>query len=155
MICGREVKRRAEGEKRLGPARLYVCEQRRSESPEVAEALAPAAQSVFDVHVDGKTLIYVKQRCAPVDTNGVFFLRVDPVDGGGASGGVKPATESVDFNFERHGAWFDGKCMATVPLPTWDIASVRTGQTDGFATTLWEVEIPFRGGAASPTGSAH
>ena len=117
-------------------------------------ASAPAAQSVFDIHVDGNALIYVKQHCAPVDTNGVFFLRVDPVDGGGASRGVKPATESVDFNFERHGAWFDGKCMATVPLPTWDIASVRTGQTDGFATTLWEVEIPFRGGAASPTGSA-
>ena len=117
-------------------------------------ASAPAAQSVFDIYVDGNALIYIKQHCAPKDTIGYFFLRVHPVDREGASGGLGPATKALDFDFERHGARFDGKCMASVPLPTWDIASVRAGQSDGFVGPLWEVEISFSGDAAPPTGSA-
>ena len=117
-------------------------------------ASAPVAQSVFDIHVDGNALIYIKKHCAPKDTMSHFFLRVHPVDREGASGRAGPATEAVDFSFKEHGARFDGKCMAAVPLPTWDIASVRTGQSDGFVGSLWEVEISFSGDAASPTGSA-
>lgn len=116
----------------------------------------PTARSDFDVHIDGNTIIFVKQSCAPEDTDGYFVLRIYPVVERDVPerrrGDPFHGFVFKDFIFEDYGARFDDKCLLQAPLPTWDIARVRAGQTDGFRQ-IWEVDIPFADGAAAVTNS--
>ena len=51
--------------------------------------------------------------------------------------------DNWDFHFhERGGVLFDGRCLARLRLPDYDIANVRTGQYDPTAGELWRVEFP-------------
>ena len=93
-------------------------------------AAAPAASSFFDIYVDGNSLVYRKEPCAPDDARQTHFLHIHPKPG---AEGLPSMVRNVgflnlDFNFLQAGAGFDGGCMAVVPLPDYPIASVRTGQ---------------------------
>lgn len=138
---------------------LFFFEPRRMSAAEREEAYraawpsivdrAPAAQSNFDVYVDDNAMTFIKDPCTRTDTQGFFFLRIYPVDKRNVPAGRRD-NDLLDWIFEQHGARFNGRCMATVPLPTYDIALARAGQTDGFHT-VWEVEITFDGSATSAT----
>ena len=103
----------------------------------------PAASSVFDIYVDGDSLVYIKEQCAPDDIRDRLFLHIHP----------KPGTENLpsmvhavgflnlDFFFRHAGAWFDGQCIAVVPLPDYPTAYVSTGQDKG--GVYWEERIPI------------
>ena len=52
--------------------------------------------------------------------------------------------DNLDFDFFLRGALFDGKCVATVPLPDYVIASLRTGQF-GPQGELWSAEFAVGG----------
>lgn len=83
----------------------------------------------FDVCVDGRQLFYFRDGCAARDAAARFFLHVYPED-------VKDLSRqhrqhgfyNRDFAFLDHGANFDGKCLAVVPLPGYEIARVATGE---------------------------
>ena len=107
----------------------------------------PAARSNFDVYVDENAVIFIKEPCARRDTRGFFFLRIYPVDERDLPSDRRN-DDLLDFIWEQHGARFDGRCMATAPLPAYGVARIRAGQTDGFHT-VWEVEIPLSGAAPS------
>ena len=113
-------------------------------------AAVPAASSVFDLHVGENALTLVKEPCAANDTRGYFFVRVHPVDKRDLPE-TRRDDDLISFVFDRYGARFDGKCMATVPLPTYGIARVEAGQTDG-SVTNWEVETDFGEGPAPAEG---
>ena len=81
-------------------------------------AAVPAASSVFDLHVGENALTLVKEPCAANDTRGYFFVRVHPVDKRDLPE-TRHDNDLISFVFDQHGARFDGKCMATVPLPTY------------------------------------
>ena len=141
-----------------GPRSMSPMERERAYRaawPSVVDRVA-TARSDFDVHIDGNTIIFVKQSCAPRDTDGYFVLRIYPVVERHVLEGRRndpfPGFVFEDFIFEKYGARFDDKCMVQAPLPTWDIARVRAGQTDGFRQ-IWEVDIPFADGAAAVTNS--
>ena len=105
----------------------------------------PAIRSTFDVYLSENTLTYVKEPCAPADTEAQFFLALYPVDGADL-----PATrqqhgfDNLDFRFGERGVVFGGKCMATVALPEYAVTRISTGQyvpvESGF-NNLWEGEI--------------
>ncbi len=105
----------------------------------------PAIRSDFDVHLTENRLIYTKARCAEDDTAPAFFLHITPVDADDLPAHRKRHRfDNLDFRFERHGVEFDDTCVATVPLPNYDIAAIRTGQfvqVDGGFQHLWEGEI--------------
>ena len=111
------------------------------EAWEQAVASTPVASSTFDLYLLGEDLIYVREQCAPANTSGVFFLHLVPF-----SLDDLPAErreygfDNLDFRFATRGASFDGRCVASVPLPGYAIASVRTGQyaDDG---TIWAAEF--------------
>ena len=106
-------------------------------------AAAPAVSSFFDIYLDGNSLVYIKEQCAADDVRNSIFLHIHP----------KPDTESLpsmvhalgflnlDFLFRHAGAWFDGQCVAMVPLPDHPISYVSTGQFKG--DHLWEERIPI------------
>ena len=103
----------------------------------------PAAEADFDLYLDGNRLTYIKQACAQQDIENPFFLHVHPVRREDL-----PETrrysgfDNLDFVFPVHGALFDGKCLASVPLPEdYAIASLRTGQFIHCKEEVWAVEI--------------
>ena len=107
-------------------------------------ASEPALRSVFDVHHVNGALVYVKEPCSEADaTGGYFQLWVVPEQESDLTGvWARRGYEDRSFLFSGHGAVFDGKCVASVPLPSYSVASVRLGQwplgSTGDETPLWE-----------------
>ena len=108
----------------------------------------PVVDSDWSIYLDGGALIYIKELCNSRDANTPFFLHVVPDDiddlvGYRRLGGHK--TRNFDFEFGMYGVMFDGKCMATVPLPSDGISGVTTGQfmSNG---ELWDIAINLRTG---------
>ena len=114
----------------------------------------PAARSFFDVHVDGRTLVYSRESCARSDTASRFFLHVFPEDAGDLPARhAERGFENLDFDFADVGSRFDGKCVAVRRLPAWSVAYARTGQFDG-GGRVWAAEIPFDGLSGPAAGPA-
>ncbi len=119
----------------------------------------PVARSHFALALNGTTLTYLRVPCRPADTEHSFFLEIMPRDpavlaAAHRSRGFdrfsfsfwrpRPGTPQVDLR-----AAFAGTCLASIRLPAYPIAGLRTGQGRR-AEPLWEVEVPV----ASPAASA-
>ncbi len=110
---------------------------------EALAAAAPALSSAFGVHVEGRTLHYVRESCADADTAARFFLHVTPLDAADLPEERREAGfANLDFAFGDRGLRYEGRCLASVRLPDYGLARVRTGQFEGDAR-LWEGEIAF------------
>ena len=89
----------------------------------------PAIRSDFDVHISHDRLVYVKEPCARADTEAEFFLHLHPVDVNDLPDHRRQyGFDNLDFSFDGRGLMSDGSCMARIPLPEYDIATIRTGQ---------------------------
>ena len=110
---------------------------------ESVSATSLIARSVFDIHLDGRTLFYVKSPCARETTDSRFFLHVIPVDVSDLPDDREVwGFDNFDFSFEDSGARFNGTCLISVALPGYPIAEIAIGQFDG-GTRLWEERFPF------------
>ena len=91
---------------------------------EAVHGREPLIAAAFDVHrIDG-ALALVKEPCAPsfVERSSVT-LRAFPVNVGDLPEWRRgKAFEPRYFDLSRHGARFDGKCVAALPLPAYPIA---------------------------------
>ncbi len=115
---------------------------------ESATSSEPLARSGFDIYEDGGRLIYVKRQCAESDARGRFALTVYPVDLADLPQDAQDAgadSESLNFDFWRYGAIFDGKCVIARPLPDYPISHVITAQWLPGEGGLWDARIPFAG----------
>ena len=124
--------------------------------PSLAEdttaAAFPAASSDFDLYLDGATLTYVKDGCAPEDLREKFFLHLFPADAADL-----PAYQreqgfgNFDFYFWEGGVRRGGTCLAAVTLPDYELTGIRTGQfVRHSGRQLWSVEF-----AAGPTAQRY
>ncbi len=123
-----------------------------------AVAGAPVARSHFALYFNGITLTYLRVPCRRADTQPGFFLHVMPRDRATASMAHRSrGFEVLDFEFWRHprrapqvdqAALFAGTCLASIRLPAYPIAGLRTGQGQGTGL-VWEVEVPVEARAAS------
>ena len=115
------------------------------------EAGAPAVRSRFEVYRVRNWLIYVREGCVPADREDPFFLHVRPRDRRDLAGERRRhGFDNLDFDFADYavrgdGAVVrDGRCLAAVPLPVYEIGSVRTGQFrrrgDGSYEETWRGE---------------
>ena len=101
------------------------------------------ANAPFDVHTypGGRMLGYARKGCTSADTRPQFFLHVHPVDAQ-----VLPRWHrrhgfgNLDFAFADVGERAEGRCWATVLLPTYAIARLRTGQYTERGE-VWETEL--------------
>ncbi len=106
-------------------------------------ATPPVARSVFDLHLDGRTLFYVKSLCDREETESRFFLHIIPVDVNDLSDDrERLGFDNLDFSFEDSGARFNGTCLIGVALPGYPIDEVATGQFEG-EERLWEERFLF------------
>ena len=107
----------------------------------------PVARSVFDLHLLDGGLAYIKEPCAQADTTARFFLHVVPERADDLPRERRGAGfDNLDFAFFTRGAHFDGGCAASVPLPGYPIASIRTGQFVSGEGELWRAEFAPAGG---------
>ena len=107
-----------------------------------AASTQPAARSVWDVYMEGKTLTYLKSPCAEDDTRGRFLLSVYPQNLADIPEERRAlGHESLNFDFERWGIMFGGKCMARRALPDYDVDKIRTGQWIPGGESLWTAEF--------------
>ena len=89
----------------------------------------PVAQSDFHVYLRDNRLAYLKEPCAPADARARFILHITP-----ANPADLPADRrargfaNLDFKFTAHGARIDDICVASLDLPAYPIALIRTGQ---------------------------
>ena len=117
--------------------------------PEVdpaALAGEPAASSFFDVHRDGDELVYVRETCTSDEAGRAFFLHATPVDADDLPESRRQhGFDNRDFSLWQRGGWYDGRCVTTVVLPDYPIASIRTGQYDETGER-WSVEFTLPDG---------
>ena len=99
----------------------------------------PVIRSSFDIYLIENELTYVKEPCAPTDTEPYFFLHIIPADANDLSADRKQhGFDNLDFNFGWHsGRRFGGKCLVTKPLPDYKITSIRTGQFIPGEARIW------------------
>ena len=89
------------------------------------------AQSEFNVHRNGNTLLWTKSPCADEDILPRFFLHIVPANLDDLPQERKQhGFDNLDFIFLNHGALLpkEGRCIAARELPDYLVASVRTGQ---------------------------
>ena len=114
---------------------------------------APAGRGVFDVHLREGALTYARAPCTAANTADRFFLHVTP---------ARPAAlprrrrsigfANLDFDFDEHGARFNGECVATRTLPDYEIAHLSTGQFDSSGETTWRVAVSPASHGGAPAG---
>ena len=92
---------------------------------------APVARDEFDVYLIDGTLHYLEEPCYTSNFTARVFLHVFPEDLDDLPGDYKQhGFDNLDFHFYDRGVLFDGKCLASVDLPQYDIAGFRTGSHD-------------------------
>ena len=102
----------------------------------------PIARAEFDLYLRDNQLVYLRESCNAADTDANFFLHIIPQDVADLPAERRPAGfANGDFAFARWGGHFDGKCLATVPLPEYPIKTMRTGQFVPGRGELWGVEL--------------
>ena len=104
----------------------------------------PAARSGFDIWLDGETLTYVKENCDDADTRGRFFLSIFPADLDDLPQPARDAGhehQSLNFDFTRHGALLDGRCVIIRRLPDYEISNIETGQWVQGEGELWRAGV--------------
>ncbi len=111
----------------------------------------PAARSHFDVYLGDRALFHVKEPCVREDLPPRVFVEVTPEDPKDVPRERLPrwlwryGLNRYSSPFRRHGVLFEGKCMATLPLPDYPVSNIRTGQDEGRrGRVLWEARIPAR-----------
>ena len=91
---------------------------------EAVRGREPLIGGAFDVHrIDG-ALALVMEPCAPAFVERVYvFLRAFPVDPGDLPNWRQDGDfEPRNFALRNYGAHFEGKCVASLPLPAYPIA---------------------------------
>ena len=104
--------------------------------------IQPAARGDFDLYWQGNRLIYLRETCNAADTAAGFFLHIIPQDVADLPAERWDAGfANMDFAFARWGGHFDGKCLASVPLPDYPLKEIRTGQHNPGQGELWAAEL--------------
>ena len=101
----------------------------------------PLVRSNFDLHLIDNTLHYVRDTCRPDDIQARFLLHIVPHDTNDLPQHRQQyGFVTLDFAFYEHGVRFDGKCLASVPLPDYPIVYIKTGQGTPNESLFWQGE---------------
>lgn len=110
----------------------------------------PAARAPFDLYLDGRALLYLREPCSPGEAEQRFFAHFYPEAPDALPGTRREhGFENRDFAFGERGRLDDGRCLAILPLPDFPVARLRTGQWAPGEGDSWSVEIAFPPGPES------
>ena len=104
-------------------------------------AREPALRGPFAVYLNGRALHYLREDCAASDVEARFFLHVTPLDPADLPEERRAyGFDNLDFAFGDRGLRYEGACLASVALPDYAVARIRTGQFDEDGE-IWEGEF--------------
>ena len=108
----------------------------------------PAAQDFFSVYHSEGALIYIRDDCAPGDTEADFFLHLIPSDAADLPESRREHRfDNRDFEFGRAGGVrYAGRCLADIALPDYTIDRIHTGQYLPETGRLWTAEFAVESG---------
>ena len=109
------------------------------------------AREYFEIYIHNGLLYYLNADCEPPTENPNIrvFLHFFPVGSADLpADGRERGFENADFRFNKHAAFFDGKCIHKQPLPDYPIARIRTGQL-AKGELIWRADIDLAGRAAA------
>ena len=130
-------------ESALWTAQLWMNPEPYRTAYRAARASEPAALATFDLYAADGYLVYAKEQCKQDDIARRFFLHIVPERTDDLPEERRQVGfDNLDFEFFLRGALFDGKCAASVPLPDYPVASIRTRQFSP-DRELWSAEIGF------------
>ena len=97
-----------------------------------------ALDAFYDVYQLGDDLILAKEPClARYLTEHISTLRVIPLNADDLPYWMRdPGFEKFRFRLAKYGVFFDGKCVASIPLPDYPIADF---------SVVWSPELPDHG----------
>ncbi len=107
----------------------------------------PSLRSDFAVYAESGALIYAKDECSRADTEAPFFLHLVPTEPDSLPAERREyGYGNYDFKWgdlssQGDAIVFEGKCMATVKLPDYEIHGIRTGQFVPEVGHLWAAEF--------------
>lgn len=102
----------------------------------------PAARAAFDLYLNGRALLYLREPCSPRDAEDRFFAHFYPLDPDALPGTRREhGFENRDFDFDERGQAADGRCLVMLPLPDFPVARIRTGQWAPGEGDSWSAEI--------------
>ncbi len=114
----------------------------------------PVGRAGFALYLEGRTLMWVKAACGPVDMRGrPFLVRVFPGDVADLPRRHRNwGFESLLFDLGRYGVRIDGRCLIRLPLPAYTIRAIEVGQmVPSTGADLWRVAIPLSPPGATAT----
>ena len=101
----------------------------------------PVAESAFRIYHRDNELVYHKPECAAADIELKFLLHIVPQNAADLPASRQESGfDNLDFRFADYGASLVDGCVALVPLPEYEIDSIRTGQF-GDDGSVWRVEF--------------
>ena len=104
----------------------------------------PAARAEYDVYLKDNALIYLKDGCEDSHARGRFLLSPFARNNKDLPEDRREAGHEVlNFDFERYGVRFDGKCLIRRPLPEYPITAVETGRWLPGEGEAWRARIEF------------
>lgn len=121
---------------------------------------SPVIRSLYNVYVEDNRLIYLREGCTEAELSHRFFLHITPANAGDlAEENRQHGFNIYDFNASDEQvstAVSDAGCIASYPLPAYDIKHIYTGQV--IREESPNGEISWRGpvwhGAYSPVDDA-
>ena len=117
---------------------------------EIEDGLAnsqPVDGGPFDIYLKGDRVVYYKDPCVAADTEARFFLHLYPTNANNLPANRREhGFDNLDFSFSEYGAHRGGKCLASVALPDYAVARIRTGQFVSGAGQIWQAEFAAGGG---------
>ena len=98
----------------------------------------PLARKEFDVYFTDGTVYYFKEQCDGSNLTKRLFLHVFPATVDDLPDHRRQhGFDNFDFVVLDRGLLIDGKCLASVDLPQYDIASFRTGRVGADGEWVW------------------
>ena len=117
----------------------------------LADATGPLARENFHIYTRENAILFGKQHCSEQDFKARLILHIIPSDPANLPVARKQrGFENLDFHFDQRGVRLDGKCLASIDLPDYPIATIRAGQKTPAGAILWQTDLPF----ALTTGGA-
>ena len=105
---------------------------------EALESGVPLARAGFDVYMSAGELIFYKNPCVPADVRGRFGVSVYPVYPEDLEEADRVAGfRGSSFAFSELGDIFEGRCMASFPLPDHAIKGLEMSQWVPGERSLW------------------
>ena len=113
----------------------------------------PVVRSVFDIYLNDRALIYIKDPCVVTDTEAAFFLHIVPSDVADLSEERREfGFGNIRFDFYRRGAMVDNACIVKIDLPDYEIERIRTGQFErGKEDAVWTAAYNMSAAAEFPS----